>query len=341
MKRPLLFASVALTISAVAASARAQCGAPSSSCRQCHEAERRGPFVASEAWHADHAFGDFCADCHGGSPTAHDDTAHFGLVDPLGPPRGRCATCHQDHPDILMKYAGATSTPTEPPKTVRAAPAGPTASTIPPKNSHDLAFSALVGGIGLAGVAYVVANERRRRGRAPAIVPAGAEWSPYLAGGLLGIVVAVSMAIFGHRLSGGGAYQELAAPLGRILAPRSVYWRHVISGTAHWDVPILVGAILGSLVAALTSGRFRFRTMPDSQWSDIFGTSVPKRWFVAFIGAALTEFAAGVAGGCTASLAISGGAALAPGAFAFMGGMFAAGVPTAWLIYRRRGHEHH
>jgi len=335
MTRPLLVASLALTISALAVSAHAQCGAPSSSCRQCHEAEHRGTFVATEAWHADHAFGDFCFDCHGGTPTAHDDAAHFGLVDPLAPPRGRCATCHQDHPDILMKYAGAAGTPPEPPNTVPAAPSGPTSSTSPPNHSHDLAFSALVGGVGLAAAAYVVSNERRRRGRVAARVPARSGWSPYLAGGLLGIVVAVSMAIFGHRLSGGGAYQELAAPVGRLLTPRSVYWQHVISGTAHWDVPILVGAIVGSFVAAVTSGRFRLRTMPDSQWSDVFGTSVSMRWFVAFIGAALTEFAAGVAGGCTASLAISGGAALAPGAFAFMGGMFAAGVPTAWLIYRK------
>jgi hypothetical protein len=234
-----------------------------------------------------------------------------------------------------MKYAGAASTPAEPPNTAPGAPSGPTPSTTPPNPSHDLAFSALVAGVGLAAAAYVVTNERRRRGPIDALVPARSGWSPYLAGGLLGIVVAVSMAIFGHRLSGGGAYQELAAPVGRRLAPGSVYWQHVISGTAHWDVPILVGAVLGSFVAAVTSGHFRFRTMPDAQWSEVFGTSVPMRWFVAFIGAALTEFAAGIAGGCTASLAISGGAALAPGAFAFMGGMFATGIPTAWLIYRK------
>ncbi len=143
------------------------------------------------------------------------------------------------------------------------------------------------------------------------------------------------MALFGHRLSGGGAYQELAAPIGRTLAPRSVYFSHVVSTRDHWDVLLLVGALWGALIAAVMGGRFRFRIMPDTQWADAFGNTVAKRWIVAFAGAALTEFAAGVAGGCTASLAVSGGAALAPAAFAFMAGMFAAGTPTAWLLNRR------
>jgi hypothetical protein len=77
--------------------------------------------------------------------------------------------------------------------------------------------------------------------------------------------------------------------------------------------------------------------MPDSQWTEVFGASVAKRWLIGFFGAALTEFAAGIAGGCTASLAVSGGAALAPGAFAFMIGMFVGGIPAAWWVYRSAG----
>jgi hypothetical protein len=50
----------------------------------------------------------------------------------------------------------------------------------------------------------------------------------------------------------------------------------------------------------------------------------------------LIELAAGIAGGCTASLGVSGGAVLAPGAFVFMAAMFAGGIPTARFLYRRR-----
>ena len=55
-----------------------------------------------------------------------------------------------------------------------------------------------------------------------------------------------------------------------------------------------------------------------------------KRWGLAFIGAIILEYAAGIAGGCTSGLAISGGMLLAPAAFLFIAGMFASGIITAY-----------
>ncbi len=66
----------------------------------------------------------------------------------------------------------------------------------------------------------------------------------------------------------------------------------------------------------------------------MFGTSVALRWAIAFFGSMLTEIGGGLAGGCTASLAVSGGAVLAPAAFIFMMGMFAGGIPTLALVSR-------
>ncbi len=143
------------------------------------------------------------------------------------------------------------------------------------------------------------------------------------------------MAGFGHRLSGSAAYVQIAAPVGRALSPASIYWNRVIGEGARWELAALAGAVVGAFVAARLSGTFRIRTMPDAGWTGAFGPSVAKRWLVAFAGAALTELAAGIAGGCTASLAVSGGAVLAPGAFVFMMGMFGGGIPTAWFVYRR------
>jgi len=160
-------------------------------------------------------------------------------------------------------------------------------------------------------------------------------WSPYVAGIGLGLVVTVSMAIFGHRLSGAGAYQHLSGFVGRPLAPSSMYWRTVVPTGVTWDVLVLVGSILGAFVAARLAGEFAVRTMPDRQWVEVFGPSVARRWLLAFAGSLLTEIGGGVAGGCTASLAVSGGAVLAPAAFVFMLGMFGGGIPTALLIYRK------
>ncbi len=160
------------------------------------------------------------------------------------------------------------------------------------------------------------------------------EWSPYAAGAVLGLVVTASMAL-GHRLSGAGAYQELGSFVGRALAPSALYFTRIVPPKLGWDVWVLVGAALGAFVASLGSGTFRVRTMPDRLWESAFGPSLTKRWLLAFVGSVLTAYGAGIAGGCTASLAVSGGAALAPGAFAFMAGMFAGGIPLALWVFRR------
>jgi hypothetical protein len=112
----------------------------------------------------------------------------------------------------------------------------------------------------------------------------------------------------------------------------------VLTGSGRWDVLVLIGALLGAFLAARSAAGFRIRIMPDSQWVAAFGPSVAKRWVFAFAGALLTQFGAGIAGGCTASLAMSGGAALSPAAFVFMAGRFAGGMATAWLVYWRVRH---
>lgn len=162
-------------------------------------------------------------------------------------------------------------------------------------------------------------------------------WSPYVAGACLGVVVTISMAVFDHRLSGAGAYQNLSGFVGARMSPTSVYWQHVMPTGLTWDVLVLLGSVAGAFAAALATRQFAIRTMPDSQWTSAFGPSVARRWLLAFVGTLLTEIGGGIAGGCTASLAVSGGAVLVPAAFLFMAGMFGAGIPTAYLIYRKTG----
>jgi len=76
--------------------------------------------------------------------------------------------------------------------------------------------------------------------------------------------------------------------------------------------------------------------MPEKQWTQTFGKSRVTRWVLVFFGAILLEYGVGLAGGCTSGLAIWGGLQLAPAAFLFMGGMFATGILTALIVYRKR-----
>jgi hypothetical protein len=104
-------------------------------------------------------------------------------------------------------------------------------------------------------------------------------------------------------------------------------------------VLLLIGVFFGGMLGAATSGTLLWgkkgSANPDPQWKRIFGPQVWKRWVLAFVGAIILEYAAGIAGGCTSGLAISGGMLLAPAAFLFIMGMFASGIVTALIIYRK------
>lgn len=166
-------------------------------------------------------------------------------------------------------------------------------------------------------------------------------WSPYLGGIVLGVLVTTSMALFGHRLSGAGAYEALSGYVGKEVAPASFYWRQIMPPAITWDVWAALGVLLGSFASSRFGRTFAFRLLPDEGWIPVFGPSIALRWALAFAGSLLTGLGAGLAGGCTASLVVSGGAVLAPGAFVFMAGMFAGGIPALRivdrLLRRRRG----
>jgi len=124
----------------------AQCGSQVSSCKNCHETQGKKP-VSNDGtgWHQSHAFGDFCAICHGGNQQATDEkTAHTGVVSPLSDVKAACQQCHpSDYETRAQVYAAtlnvkldlsataaptaqqaASTSPTPAPQTVAAIPAG-------------------------------------------------------------------------------------------------------------------------------------------------------------------------------------------------------------------------
>ena len=81
----LLILSIGFFFLLPAQKVSAQCGSQASSCKNCHETQAQDPVNNDgTAWHASHAFGDFCYLCHAGNNQATDKTAaHTGMVDPL------------------------------------------------------------------------------------------------------------------------------------------------------------------------------------------------------------------------------------------------------------------
>ena len=168
-------------------------------------------------------------------------------------------------------------------------------------------------------------------------------WSPYAAGILLGIVGVLAVLLSNALLGASGAFENLAGMIGKALAPaafNNLYFNFVMPPGITWGVILLVGVFFGGLVGAATSKTLKWgkkdAANSDTQWKRIFGPQTWKRWVLGFCGAILLEYAAGIAGGCTSGLAISGGMLLVPAAFLFIAGMFASGIVTALIIYGKR-----
>lgn len=312
----------------------AQCTSGTSSCVACHESRGLRPVLQdTRPWHVDHGFGDLCAACHGGDPAASaQGSAHLGLRQPLSNPAISCAGCHAtDAAARAERYVLVVTSPAP-------VPPAPPANTSPPPRAGPGADRVLALLAALFAIAlYRVLRRGSATARRPLLAPLrDKSWSPYFAGVLLGLVVAFSEVACGRPLSASGAFDKLAAYPGRWLFPSSQYYGHVMTPGITWQVWLIVGVLAGSLASSWLSGEARARWLPDTQWASRFGASRARRLGIAFSGAVLVQVGAGIAGGCTSGLAISGGAALAPAAFLFMGGMFAGGIPAAWLWYRGR-----
>jgi hypothetical protein len=159
--------------------------------------------------------------------------------------------------------------------------------------------------------------------------------SPYAAGVAAGLLVTGSLVALGHGVGVSGAIQNVAGAIGHRVIPELRYWGGSIPIGLTWQVWVLVGIFVGGLLPAAFDRRWRWRAVPMG-WADRFGPSVALRWTAAFAGGVLIELASALAGGCTSGLALSGGIVLSPGAFLFMGAMFATGIPAARLAYGRR-----
>lgn len=164
-------------------------------------------------------------------------------------------------------------------------------------------------------------------------------WSPYIAGALLGLVGILAVLLSNNLLGASGGFENLAGLVGKAVAPdlfNNLYFNFVMPAEITWQVILLVGVFFGGLLGALTSKTLRWSWLPEKQWAKIFGTQRWKRWVLAFVGAIILEYGAGIAGGCTSGLAIAGGMLLAPAAFLFIAGMFASGIVVALILYRAR-----
>lgn len=161
-------------------------------------------------------------------------------------------------------------------------------------------------------------------------------WNPYLGGLALGVVLFLSFVVSGHGLGASGGLARFLAAAGDLVASehvnRSVEWASMAGGSRnaldHWLVFAVLGTATGGFASGLLAKRIRVETFKGPH------IGVRTRWLMAFGGGALVGFAAKLARGCTSGQALSGGATLAVGSWAFMLCVFGGGYALAYFVRR-------
>lgn len=164
-------------------------------------------------------------------------------------------------------------------------------------------------------------------------------WSPYVAGIIIGLLQVPAFLIVGTALGASSAYVTIAASFAAWIDPSILkigYAANHVAATAKnwWQVALVIGIAIGAFLSARLSGAQRQGISPI--WSRALGSPSPgKRYALAFAAGFMMLVGARLADGCTSGHGLSGMAQLAVGSTIAVAAMFAGGIATALLVFRR------
>jgi uncharacterized membrane protein YedE/YeeE len=158
--------------------------------------------------------------------------------------------------------------------------------------------------------------------------------NPYVGGTLLGLVLFASFFLTGNGLGASGGLNRMLVYVEDLVAPghvdRTPYLINMAGGDLNpldsWIVMLTSGVILGGFVSGWLNGRVKLETNK--------GPNISKRtrWVMAFIGGGFMGYGARMARGCTSGQALSGGAVLSVGSWAFMFAVFGGAYALAYFV---------
>lgn len=162
-------------------------------------------------------------------------------------------------------------------------------------------------------------------------------WNPYLAGVALGLVLLATYLVMGFGLGASGAMIRFGTWVGWMAAPQAMeshpfFCSYVGEGKKvleDWLVFEVVGVFLGGVVAAYSAGRLRPAVQQGAR-----PVGVTVRLSLALVGGFLMGIGARYGHGCTSGQALTGGALLSTGSWAFMMSVFGGGYLLAPLLRR-------
>lgn len=162
------------------------------------------------------------------------------------------------------------------------------------------------------------------------------EWSPYVVGACIGALSWFAFLLSDRPLGCSTAFVKVAGMIDKSVsgakAADRAYYRKFVP-VVDWEIMLVLGLGLGSLIGSLVSGTFRVEWVSPF-WASSVGTAPALRWIVALVGGALVVFGARWAGGCTSGHSISGGLQLAVSSWLATLCFFATGIASAMLVHR-------
>lgn len=166
---------------------------------------------------------------------------------------------------------------------------------------------------------------------------AGPAWSPYLVGGLIGLLSMATFYFSAKPLGASSAYAAMSGMLGRVIAPKhtdSLKYFQDNPPVVDWGLMLLLGSVAGAFLAAWQGNELTGQWLPP-MWTARFGDdSLALRFAVALVGGLFMAFGARLAGGCTSGHGISGTLQLSVGSWIAVICFFVGGIATAMLIFR-------
>jgi uncharacterized membrane protein YedE/YeeE len=153
----------------------------------------------------------------------------------------------------------------------------------------------------------------------------------YLSGLALGLVLLAAFALAGRGLGASGAFAATASGTVAAVAPsyaagNPYFARYAARPGGPWRDWLLIeitGVVIGGFISAGLAGRLRRGVERGA------GVTARSRLAIAFAGGTVMGLGAVLARGCTSGQALTGGALLSVGSWAFMMATFAAGYAVA------------
>jgi uncharacterized membrane protein YedE/YeeE len=160
--------------------------------------------------------------------------------------------------------------------------------------------------------------------------------NPYLAGTLLGIVLFLSFYVTGGGLGASAGMSRIQTGVLDWFAPghvdRVAYFAEMAGGTRsawnHYAIFMIVGTVLGGFASGLVNRRVKLELRKGPR------VTTATRVVTALAGGVLMGYGARLARGCTSGQALSGGAVLSVGSWAFALAVFAGAYALAWFFRR-------